>query len=183
MEFEELDLQGVWLATSPTYQDSRGLFREWFKSSDFEKASGIIFITSQSNCSTSVENVIRGIHFSRSPIGQAKMVTCVQGSILDVVVDLRKSSETFMQSLQVELNSVNGSSVYIPSGFGHGFISLGETNTVVYNLTSEYDPENEFTIDAFDPMLNIAWPNKSVLRSERDLAAVGIQEMFLQLPD
>ena len=86
MEFEELDLPGVWLAKSPTYRDSRGLFREWFQASDFQNASGIEFVTSQSNCSTSVENVIRGIHFSRSPIGQAKFVTCVQGSILDVVI-------------------------------------------------------------------------------------------------
>jgi dTDP-4-dehydrorhamnose 3,5-epimerase-like enzyme len=73
--------------------------------------------------------------------------------------------------------------VYIPSGFGHGFISLAETNTVVYNLTSEYDRDNEFTIDAFDPVLDISWPNKSVLRSDRDSEAAGVQEMFLQLPD
>ena len=183
MEFEELDLSGVWLAKSPTYRDGRGLFREWFQASDFENASGIDFVTSQSNCSTSVENVIRGIHFSRSPIGQAKFVTCVQGSILDVVIDLRKSSNTFMQSIQVELNSEYGYSVFVPSGFGHGFLTLDSANTVVYNLTSAYDPESEYTIDAFDPKLSISWPTKNVLRSDRDLSALGVSEMFLELPD
>ena len=183
MEFEELDLPGVWLAKSPTYRDSRGLFREWFQASDFQNASGIEFVTSQSNCSTSVENVIRGIHFSRSTIGQAKFVTCVQGSILDVVIDLRKSSNTFMQSIQVELNSEEGYSVFIPSGFGHGFLTLDSANTVVYNLTSGYDPKSEFTIDAFDPKLSISWPTKNVLRSDRDSSALGVSEMFLELPD
>ena len=82
MEFEELEIQGVWLGKSLVHNDSRGSFREWFKPEEFKRKTGIVFETLQSNCSTSGENVVRGLHFSSSKSGQAKLVTCVKGSLL-----------------------------------------------------------------------------------------------------
>ena len=183
MEFEELEIEGVWLGKSAVHSDSRGWFREWFKPVEFERRTGIIFETSQSNCSTSQENVVRGLHFSNSMGGQAKIVTCVQGSVMDVVVDLRKGSTSFLKSVQIELSSMNGNSIYIPTGFGHGFKSLEQNSVIVYNLTSEYEPSSEFTVNIFDEKLGIGWDRENSFLSQRDQEAPMLAELLDFLPN
>jgi dTDP-4-dehydrorhamnose 3,5-epimerase len=183
MEFEELEIEGVWLGKSTVHSDSRGWFREWFKPAEFERKTGIVFETSQSNCSTSQENVVRGLHFSNSIGGQAKLVTCVQGSVMDVVVDLRKGSTSFLKSVQIELSGMNGTSVYIPSGFGHGFKSLEPNSVIVYNLTSEYQPSSEFTVNIFDERLEIGWDRGNSFLSQRDHEAPMLAELLDFLPN
>lgn len=183
MEFEELEIEGVWLGKSTVHSDSRGWFREWFKPAEFERKTGIVFETSQSNCSTSQENVVRGLHFSNSLGGQAKLVTCVQGSVMDVVVDLRKGSTSFLKSVQIELSGMNGTSVYIPAGFGHGFKSLEPNSVIVYNLTSEYQPSSEFTVNIFDERLEIGWDRGNSFLSHRDQEAPMLAELLDFLPN
>ena len=183
MEFEELEIQGVWLGKSLVHSDSRGSFREWFKPEEFKRKTGIVFETLQSNCSTSGENVVRGLHFSSSKSGQAKLVTCVKGSVIDVVVDMRKGSDTFLESIQIELNSMDGKSIYIPTGFGHGFRSMENNSIIVYNLTSEYEPAIESTLSIFDKRLNIGWNKTESLMSKRDSEALTLDELMETLPE
>jgi dTDP-4-dehydrorhamnose 3,5-epimerase len=183
MEFKELEIEGVWLGKSLVHSDSRGWFREWFKPAEFKSKTGIVFETFQSNCSTSQENVVRGLHFSNSIGGQAKLVTCVQGSVMDVVVDLRKGSTTFLKSVQIELSSMNGNSIYIPTGFGHGFRSLEPNSVIVYNLTSEYQPASEFTVNIFDESLDIGWDKSNSFLSQRDHEAPPLNELLELLPN
>jgi dTDP-4-dehydrorhamnose 3,5-epimerase len=122
----------------------------------------------QANTSISAKGVIRGIHFSNSQFGQSKIVTCTAGSILDVVVDLRAHSNTFGKSLEIELNSESGLSVYISSGLGHGFQALEEKTAVTYLLDRTYEPSSEFTINPLDIELALNWPLSSWVMSEKD---------------
>jgi dTDP-4-dehydrorhamnose 3,5-epimerase len=171
MEYRELEIPGVWMGESRIFQDYRGSFQEWFLREDFNSISGIDFEVAQSNTSKSLKNVMRGIHYSVSTKGQAKWVTCVSGSILDVVVDLRQNSVTFGQWILTRLESDKGNCLYVPDGFGHGFLSLEDNSSVVYNLTSKYQPEMEFTINLFDETLKIGWPECKPIISQRDLEA------------
>jgi dTDP-4-dehydrorhamnose 3,5-epimerase len=179
MEYKELGLPGVWMGKSRIFQDNRGSFQEWFLREEFKSISGIDFEIAQSNTSKSLKNVMRGIHYSVASNGQAKWVTCVSGSILDVVVDFRKDSPNFGKWILTKLESENGECLYVPDGFGHGFQSLEDNALVVYNLTSKYQPQLESTINLFDPTLKIDWPICQPIISQRDLEAPNFLEVFL----
>ena len=155
MEIKELDIKGAWIAHSPIHKDDRGFFREWFRSDQFEEAIGHTFKVQQSNISSSNKGVIRGIHYSRATGGQGKWVTCVAGSIWDVVIDIRPSSPTFKKWTAIELNAERGDALYISEGLGHGFVALENNSTIVYLLTSKYSPAEEYEIDPFDLDLKI----------------------------
>jgi dTDP-4-dehydrorhamnose 3,5-epimerase len=181
MEYKELDLPGVWMGRSRIFQDNRGSFREWFLPEEFNSISGIDFKVAQSNTSNSHKNVMRGIHYSVAKRGQAKWVTCISGSILDVVVDLRQDSVTFGDWILTRLESDFGECLYVPDGFGHGFLSLEDNSSVVYNLSSKYQPEMEFAINLFDKKLKIDWPHCKPIISQRDLEAPSFLEAFPSL--
>mgnify|MGYP000731089570 CR=1 FL=1 len=127
---------------------------------------------------TSKKNVIRGLHFQYK-FQQAKLVYVLKGKILDVVVDLRQDSVTFGQWVLTTLEADMGDCLYVPDGFGHGFLSLEDNSSVVYNLTSKYQPEMEFTINLFDPTLKINWPDCKPIISQRDLEAPNFLAAFL----
>jgi dTDP-4-dehydrorhamnose 3,5-epimerase len=178
LEIEELTLNGVWKISMEIWKDDRGIFREWFKVKEFMDRTGIEFNVAQSNFSLSKKNAMRGIHYSVSLGGQDKWVTCIQGSVLDVVVDLRRESPNFGKFLLIELNSRRGDAIYVPSGFGHGFLSLEDNTEMIYNLTSEYSPENEFTLNILDTDLGIPWPQVNPILSKRDANADGFRQRF-----
>lgn len=157
MELTPLGIEGVWLAESPAWRDNRGVFREWFKIEEIKSKTKFDFSVQQANISVSDRGVIRGIHYSLAPKGQAKWITCVSGSIIDVVVDIRPSSPTYKKIEYVHLNSRNERSLLIANGLGHGFISLEENSTIVYLLSSQYNRDNEFEIIPTDTDLNIDW--------------------------
>jgi len=157
MELTPLGIDGAWLAESPVRSDERGFFREWFKSEDAKAATGIDFSIQQANVSDSRKGVIRGIHYSLAPQGQAKWITCVSGSIRDVTVDIRPGSPTFGKSVHVDLNALDGRTVLIGAGLGHGFASLADSSTIAYLLSSPYSPLEEFEINPLDPDLGIDW--------------------------
>ena len=178
MQFDKLDLEGVWIGKSQPLIDIRGSFREWFKLDEFGKSSGIQFNVVQSNCSTSQKNVMRGIHYSSALSGQDKWVTCIKGSILDVVVDLRATSKNFGKSVLINLKASEGNSVYIPAGFGHGFLSLENDTMIIYNLSKSYEPKYEYAINLFDETLNINWPNVKPILSMKDHQAPKFNQIF-----
>lgn len=157
MTLQELSIEGAYLATHKVFPDERGLFREWFKADEIATVDSA-FSVQQANYSKSKQWVIRGIHYSLAPGGQSKVVTCASGSIVDVLIDLRLDSPSYLKVEYIELSEDSGSVVYIPSGVGHGFIVESESASVVYLTSSGYSPEFEKAICPTDPDLGIKWP-------------------------
>jgi dTDP-4-dehydrorhamnose 3,5-epimerase len=183
MNFRPLGIQGAWVVESVVWPDERGFFSEWFKKEELFAATGFNFSAQQANFSLSHQGVIRGIHYSLSPKGQAKWVTCVSGSIVDVVVDLRTDSHTFKSVEYVELNHGDGKAVFIAPGLGHGFHSTMDNSGVAYLVDSSYAPEYELAICPTDPELGIKWGNERQnsarnLVSPRDLLAPTLNTQF-----
>jgi dTDP-4-dehydrorhamnose 3,5-epimerase len=150
-------MEGAWLAEAPLLNDERGNFREWFKQEEVFPKTNINFSVQQANISISNKGVIRGIHYSIAPQGQAKWVTCITGSIIDVIVDIRPNSPTFKRVEYVTLTGQKNRAVLVGAGLGHGFISLEDGSSVAYLLSTIYAPEVEFGIHPFDKTLNIDW--------------------------
>ena len=157
MKFNQFAIDGAWLAESDVHADNRGNFSEWFKKFEIEKATGFNFEVAQANISTSHKGVLRGIHYSLAEIGQAKWVTCVSGSILDVIVDIREGSPTYGKYETIKLEPKLGKSVLIGPGIGHGFIALEDSSSVAYLLSSQYSPADEYGINPFDIEIKINW--------------------------
>jgi len=180
MELTPLGIEGAWLAESQVWSDDRGFFREWFKSEDFEKATGKKFLIEQANISLSSRGTVRGIHYSTAPRGQAKWVTCVAGSIRDVIVDIRPESNTYGKWVAIELSGDSGKAVYISEGLGHGFIALEENTAVAYLGSTPFLPSHEFEINPLDEALGITWGmNLSELKlSKKDMNAPNLAEIL-----
>jgi dTDP-4-dehydrorhamnose 3,5-epimerase len=157
MPFEEMKIKGAWVHTPLRHHDNRGHFEEQFKLSLIEQQLERPFTVKQVNQSVSKKGVIRGIHYTESPEGQAKYVSCPKGRIWDVVVDLRKDSSTYGKWDAVELSAENGLSVFISEGLGHAFLSLEDDSVVNYLCSSEYNAAADRTLNAFDPKLAIAF--------------------------
>jgi dTDP-4-dehydrorhamnose 3,5-epimerase len=168
-----LGIDGAWLAESTIWSDERGFFREWFIAEEIKKITGYNFDVNQSNVSSSSRGTLRGIHYSLADKGQSKFVTCVRGSILDVVVDIRPNSLTYKKWLAVELTESNGQSVLIGNGLGHAFLALENKSTVSYLVTSRYSPQDEFEINPLDSDIGIQWPlqRSEIQISKKDLSA------------
>jgi dTDP-4-dehydrorhamnose 3,5-epimerase len=180
MELTPLGIEGAWLAESPVWSDDRGFFREWFKTEDVNKATGRNFNVEQANISSSTKGTVRGIHYSLAAKGQAKWVTCVSGLIKDVIVDIRPSSKTYGDWIEVELSATSGNAVLIGEGLGHGFISLADGSTVAYLVSSPFTPSQEFEINPLDSAIGIKWGMSSseLNISDKDKNAPSLQERF-----
>lgn len=175
MPFHEMKIKGAWIHTPLRHNDERGHFEEQFKLSEIESQLGLNFAVKQVNQSVSNRGVIRGIHYTDSPEGQAKYVTCPKGVIWDVVVDLRKDSITYGQWDAVELSSENGLSVLISEGLGHAFLSLKDDSVSAYLCSAEYSPSNDKGFNPLSESLGIdfekiAYQNgiTHIVTSERD---------------
>jgi dTDP-4-dehydrorhamnose 3,5-epimerase len=176
MNLKQLGIEGVWLAESPVWTDDRGFFREWFKSEDIKNETGRDFGIEQANISLSSRGTLRGIHYSIAPRGQAKWITCVAGSIKDVIVDIRPDSKSFGQWIEVELRGDSGKAVLISEGLGHGFLALEDNTAVAYLVSTPFSPTEEFEINPLDEKIGINWGmNVSELKiSDKDRNAPGL---------
>ncbi len=180
MKVRELGIPGTWEITPTLRGDSRGLFFEWLKDSEFTAFAGHRLDVRQANCSVSSAGVLRGLHFAQLPPSQAKYVTCVSGSVFDVVVDIRVGSPTFGQWDSVLLDDSDHRTIYISEGLGHGFLALQDNSTVMYLCSAEYNPQREHTICPTDPALAIDWPlvnGAAPSLSDRDAAAPSFEEV------
>jgi dTDP-4-dehydrorhamnose 3,5-epimerase len=178
MEVRELDIAGAWEITPQLRPDSRGLFFEWLTAGEFTAFAGHRLDVRQANCSVSAAGVLRGLHFAQLPPSQAKYVTCLSGSVFDVVVDVRVGSPTFGRWDAVTLDDRNHKSVYLSEGLAHGFLALQDNSTVMYLCSAEYSPQREHTIAATDPALAIEWPSgHAPALSDRDAAAPTLAEV------
>jgi dTDP-4-dehydrorhamnose 3,5-epimerase len=174
VELVPLGIDGAVRLESPVHGDPRGASREWFKLPDLV-AGGIGWTVQQANLSTSRRNSVRGLHYSLAAAGQAKVVTCVDGLIEDVLVDVRVGSPTYGVVITVTLDALVGVSVHVPAGVAHGFCVTGETGTLCYLLSSPYAPAVELEIDPFDSELAIAWPlTGDAILSEKDQSAPSL---------
>jgi dTDP-4-dehydrorhamnose 3,5-epimerase len=178
MKLQETELKGAWLAQSQVHVDDRGSFREWFKYDEVKNTTGLDFIVRQSNISISQKNTIRGMHFSISPIGQSKWITCVAGSIWDVIVDIRPGSPTFRKWAGIELSENSGLSLLAGRGFAHGFLALEDHSAISYLLTSEYSPSEEFGFNPLDSNLSIDWKVENPILSQKDSNAPTLNELY-----
>lgn len=168
MKVEGTALPGVLVLTPTVYRDIRGAFMETWNLHRMEEA-GLPGTWVQDNFSISKKNVLRGIHYQVTQ-PQGKLVRAVYGAVLDVAVDLRRSSPDFGKHIAVELTEENGKMLWIPPGFGHGFLTLSDTVGFAYKVTDYYSAAGERTILWNDPELAIAWPvdAASVIVSEKD---------------
>lgn len=156
--WKPLGIEGAWEIVPKRHRDDRGWFMEAFKQDRFKEAVGHPFNLAQVNVSHSKAGVVRGVHFSAFPVSQAKYVTCLAGSVLDVIVDVRVGSETFGKWEAVVLDSQQPSAVYLSEGLGHAFMALTDDATVSYLVSSGYAPEREHGVNPLDPALAIDWP-------------------------
>ncbi|PHR48825.1 MAG: dTDP-4-dehydrorhamnose 3,5-epimerase [Fluviicola sp.] len=150
------------------FGDNRGYFFESFNENDWRKEVGFAPKFVQDNESMSAKGVLRGIHFQNPPDDQGKLVRVIQGSVLDVAVDLRKNSPTYGMHEKVVLSGKNKKQFYVPAGFGHGFLTLEDDTIFSYKCTEYYNPNNESGIVWNDPKLNIDWGVNSPLISDKD---------------
>jgi len=153
----ELSIPGAYLVESPVWGDDRGFFREWFKESDLDEA-GVAFPIRQANLSMSRRGVIRGLHYSLAREGQAKLVTCAFGEVVDVIVDIRVGSPTFGTVETIHLAADEEQSVLVPAGAAHGFCVTSEVAALTYLLSSPFNAELELEINPFDESLAVVWP-------------------------
>jgi len=170
MKFTETGFQGLLIFEPLVHSDSRGYFMESFNHDTFRRG-GVTFTPVQDNESSSVKGVIRGLHYQLRPFDQAKLIRVIEGKILDVALDIRKTSKTYGKWYAVELDSESKKQLFIPKGFAHGFSVLSKTAVILYKCDNFYRQSHERGIDLNDPILGIDWkinPGTAII-SEKDL--------------
>lgn len=170
MEYKETEIKGVFIVEPKVFKDARGYFMEAWKQAEFDEHVGrTVFI--QDNESKSSYGVLRGLHYQKGDASQAKLVRVIKGKVLDVAVDIRRSSPTFGRHVMVELSEDNKRQFFIPRGFAHGFLVLSDEAIFTYKVDNPYAPQSDAGIRWNDPALGIEWPIDPavVLTSEKDL--------------
>lgn len=174
---DSLGFDGAWIFTPQIHRDRRGDFHEWFRRADLIRDLDYPFRLAQANCSVSHRGVIRGIHFTQVPPGQAKYIVCANGAIMDVAVDLRVGSPTFGRWEARRLDDQRRQAVFLSEGLGHAFTALTAQATVMYLCSTPYAPKIEHGVHPLDPALGISWPAEvDSLLSEKDDAAPSLEE-------
>ena len=170
MNYIQTEIEGVFIIEPKVFKDSRGYFMEAWKQEEFNEHVGKTnFI--QDNESKSSFGVLRGLHYQKGSLSQAKLVRVIKGRVLDVAVDIRKSSPTFGNHVKIELSEDNKRQLFIPRGFAHGFLVLSDEAIFTYKVDNPYAPQAEAGIRWDDPALAIEWPIdfSQVLTSDKDL--------------
>ncbi|MET0234211.1 MAG: dTDP-4-dehydrorhamnose 3,5-epimerase [Kibdelosporangium sp.] len=177
MQVRELSIPGVFEFTPRVFGDSRGSFAAPFQGDVFASAVGHPMRLEQTNHSVSKRGTIRGVHFADTPPGQAKYVYCPQGSMMDVVVDIRVGSPTFGQWECVTLDARDYRALYVPEGLGHGFVALEDDTAMSYLCSTPYNPTGEHGITPMDPSLQLPWPTDiDPILSDKDIKAPTLAE-------
>lgn len=170
MRIEQTPLKDCFIIHNKVFRDERGYFFESFNKRSFSDATGLDINFVQDNQSRSGYGVLRGLHFQKGEHAQAKLVRVLEGTVLDVVVDIRKTSPTYGQSFSLELSDTSDSQLFVPRGFAHGFLVLSKTATFFYKCDNFYNKESEGGIAYNDPDLEIDWKidNAAIILSEKD---------------
>src|SRR5580698_1479499 len=172
---EALTIEGAWVHTPRIFRDDRGLLTETYRVGDFTEDLGYALDLRQVNSSVSRQGVIRGIHFTMVPAGQAKYVFCPKGALLDVIVDIRVGSPTFGRWEAVRLDEADRRAVFLEHGLGHAFMALTQAATAVYLCSSAYDPLADHDLNPLDPDIGISWPDDvEIILSAKDESAPSL---------
>lgn len=170
MLFRALSLSGCFAVDIERKDDDRGFFARTCDADDFA-AHGLIGRFAQSSISFNKRRgTVRGMHFQAAPHLETKLVRCLAGAVLDVVVDLRRESPTYLKSASIELNSENRTALYIPAGLGHGFQTLQDNSELLYMIDVRYEPSAARGVRWNDPAFTVSWPEPVTIISPRDLA-------------
>ncbi len=177
MNYIETSIKGVWVIEPKVFADKRGYFFESWKKEEFESHIGKVDFV-QDNESRSSYGVLRGLHYQKGEFSQAKLVRVIKGKVLDVAVDLRKSSPTFGKYVAVELSEDNKRQFFIPRGFAHGFVVLSDDAIFTYKVDNVYAPQAEAGIKWNDETVNVEWPVPAadVIVSDKDDKAVALKD-------
>jgi dTDP-4-dehydrorhamnose 3,5-epimerase len=170
MKLKKTKIPDLFVLVPDKHLDNRGLFFE-----DFKIINDFNFVFYQQNISVSSIGVLRGLHLQLEN-SQAKIISVINGSIYDVVIDLRQNSKTFGEWYSVILSDSNFQQLYVPKGFAHGFLALEDNTRVLYKVDDKYNPKSEITIKWDDPDLNIIWPIRPKLISEKDIQGISFKE-------
>jgi dTDP-4-dehydrorhamnose 3,5-epimerase len=166
-EFRDTDLPGVKLVIPEVFEDDRGLFMETYVEDSFREG-GIDTEFVQDNYSKSKGGVLRGLHYQKGDASQGKLIQCTEGTIYDIVVDLRAKSPTHGNTLSTILSEHNRKMLFAPKGLAHGYVTLSDSATTRYKVDNEYAPAEEAGIHWDDPELDINWPIADPIVSEKD---------------
>lgn len=178
MKLVETPLKDCYIIEPTIFEDERGYFYEKFNQQKFESLTGMNGHFVQDNISKSSYGVLRGLHLQKDHHAQAKLVSCLEGKVWDIAVDLRENSPSFGKWFGVELTAENKRQFYIPRGFAHGFAVLSETAIFAYKCDNFYNKESEGGIIWNDPNLNIDWklPLEDIILSEKDKVQKTFEE-------
>ena len=168
MIFTPLSLKGAFVIEPRVFSDDRGMFYRYFCKNDFKEIGHDAEWVQLNHSVTLHAGTVRGMHYQLPPFAEIKLVKCIAGSVLDVIVDVRKDSPTFLQWVSVELSADNRKMIYIPAGFAHGFQAMENNSQLIYHHTAFYTPGHEAGIRYNDPRVNIQWPLAANHVSERD---------------
>ena len=180
MQVEETPLKDCFLIKPTIFEDHRGIFLETYHRKRLAELTGIDAEFVQDNQSVSSYGVLRGLHYQKGDFAQTKIVRVIFGKVLDVVVDLRPDSPTFKKTYSAILDDQNLYQLYVPKGFGHGFLTLSEKSVFAYKCDDYYRPGSEGGIIYNDPDLNIDWnfPEDKMILSEKDKNLSTFKEAF-----
>lgn len=176
MLFDETKIKGCYIIEPEVFSDDRGFFLETYQKLKYKKIVGNSLEFVQDNMSESSHGVLRGLHYQKTR-PQGKLVQVIKGEVLDVVVDIRKDSETFGNWISINLSSKNKQQVWIPPGLAHGFITLSNKAIFHYKATDYYFPQDEATLMWNDKSLNIDWAHKDPIVSKRDSEGILLKEL------
>ena len=169
MKFTETPLHGAFVINLEPRGDDRGWFSRFFCEREYDQHSLCRDIVQINNSFSKYKGTLRGMHYQLAPKGEDKVVRCVRGAFLDVIVDVRKDSPTFLQHFGIELTAENRTMLYVPKGFAHGFLTLTDDTEAFYLVTEFYSPQHERGLRYNDPKLGIQWPFAPTVISDKDL--------------
>ncbi len=176
MKFIETPLKGAFVIDLEKREDERGFFARAWCQNEFE-SHGIYRLPVQTNMSYSKSaGTIRGMHYQAAPYQESKLIRCINGSIYDVIIDLRKDSPTYKQWFGIELNDQNRTMLFVPEDFAHGFLALIDNSEVIYQVSAFYNAESERIIRFDDPSFGIKWPIEVTVVSEKDITTPDFKE-------
>ncbi|HEY4935375.1 MAG TPA: dTDP-4-dehydrorhamnose 3,5-epimerase [Puia sp.] len=178
MIFIPLPFQGAYIIEPEVYQDERGSFYRFFCEDEFKQIGHNKPWIQINHSHTKSKGTLRGLHFQLPPYSEIKMVKCIAGKILDVIIDLRNGSSTFLQWTGVEISAENRRMMYIPEGFAHGFQTLTDDCEMIYHHSASYVKDSEGGIRWDDPMINIKWSLPPIHVSTRDQEFPLINRQF-----
>ncbi|KAB2746718.1 dTDP-4-dehydrorhamnose 3,5-epimerase [Brucella anthropi] len=173
MQIRPLGLDGVFEISPRKFGDDRGFFSETYNAKSFAEAGIDLTFVQDNHSYSAAKGVVRGLHYQLPPFAQDKLVRVTRGAILDVAVDIRKSSPTFGKWVALEVSAEKWNQILVPKGFAHGFMTLVENTEVIYKVTDYYSPEHDRSIRFDDPAIGIDWPlpSSGVQLSDKDQKA------------